>query len=718
MNPKVFHDSSDAKAADIISTLYSYLEMSRKRVPDIRQLFESYFQASFVTALLNYVCERLKQLGESDDNLDDLKVMFAIMQNPFKKFKNEEQALKYFKNAGTYFSPQEIVIDKKEMFAEYSNEVVTYQFFPMRQILKKFLEIPGVFPSILRHLELLKQGIFVSHFMQATFWKSKEESFVDDELRLPITLYEDEFENNNGMGSHRGEGKTSGIYLSQPALPADMFSKVENIFPLALYKSKDEKKAPMREFFSKSVSELKFLENEGISIETENGPVKVHFVLSAVTGDNLAMHAMFGFAKGFTANYPCLFCKVHSKNLSATFHESDCEMRTTENYFEDYLAHSVSHTGIRELSVFHDLKNVSVFDLLTVDILHDIAEGVWEYDAGLILNQFIVEDKFFTLDELNKRIVDFNYGPDDGRNKPRQITEKQISDKHIKMSASESFGLLKNIGVIIGDKVPEDNEYWQVIILLKEILDIVTAPYFDEEILVHLDSLIESYLISLVDLFPGSLKTKHHQFLHFSRVMRAKGPLKSLSTMRNESRHKDFKSTSKNSVSRVDVCESLAIKAQMRFSHRLRVNGTYKHERYTRGYVITTSLVYELPQIINFRKLISLQDADVVSVLNSIIFKGRTISNNILVVPKKNYYSFFSVHLIFEDENRKLCVVVKDITKYTYYNDHFQAYFVYNNAVALAKVWKTFDVDDLDGVFCSRIVVVGEKEQYIPKRWI
>lgn len=58
---------------------------------------------------------------------------------------------------------------------------------------------------------------------------------------------------------------------------------------------------------------------------------------------------------------------------------------------------------------------------MTVDPMHDILEGLWQYDIGKILYQLIVSDRLFTCENLNMRIRYFNFGPDKGRNKPRPI---------------------------------------------------------------------------------------------------------------------------------------------------------------------------------------------------------------------------------------------------------------------------------------------------------
>lgn len=67
---------------------------------------------------------------------------------------------------------------------------------------------------------------------------------------LSAILYEDEFETNNPLGSHRGVGKVSAVYIVLPCLPVAVQSKTENIFTLTLYNSWNEKYVPVEQLFA------------------------------------------------------------------------------------------------------------------------------------------------------------------------------------------------------------------------------------------------------------------------------------------------------------------------------------------------------------------------------------------------------------------------------------------------------------------------------------
>ena len=61
------------------------------------------------------------------------------------------------------------------------------------------------------------------------------------------------------------------------------------------------------------------------------------------------------------------------------------------------------------------------------------------------------------------------------------------------------------------------------------------------------------------------------------------GPLWNLSAMRCESKNRDFKITSHVSLSRVNICKTLAIKSQLHLNHKFICNTPVKKDTYEKG---------------------------------------------------------------------------------------------------------------------------------------
>lgn len=72
-----------------------------------------------------------------------------------------------------------------------------------------------------------------------------------------------------------------------------------------------------------------------------------------------------------------------------------------------------------------------------------------------------IDSNYFTLNDLNSRLYFFDFGPTDSSNKPVPISENFSSKSKLKGTAKETMALVRLLGVIIGDLVPESDQYWQ-----------------------------------------------------------------------------------------------------------------------------------------------------------------------------------------------------------------------------------------------------------------
>ena len=61
--------------------------------------------------------------------------------------------------------------------------------------------------------------------------------------------------------------------------------------------------------------------------------------------------------------------------------------------------------------------------------MHDILEGVLQYEVKEMLKVFIKVERYFTLDNLNDRISKYDFGYYNDKNKPTLITEAKFASK-------------------------------------------------------------------------------------------------------------------------------------------------------------------------------------------------------------------------------------------------------------------------------------------------
>lgn len=85
---------------------------------------------------------------------------------------------------------------------------------------------------------------------------------------------------------------------------------------------------------------------------------------------------------------------------------------------------------------------------------------------------------------------------------------------------------------MIGSSIPEQEPSWEILMDLKEIVEIVVTTTVSEEILCYLESKISDHRKLLIETFPGfKLQPKHHFIEHYVHLVRCFGPLVDLWTI-------------------------------------------------------------------------------------------------------------------------------------------------------------------------------------------
>ncbi|KYQ48388.1 hypothetical protein ALC60_12569 [Trachymyrmex zeteki] len=191
-----------------------------------------------------------------------------------------------------------------------------------------------------------------------------------------------------------------------------------------------------------------------------NNPLGSH-ALTLILGDNLGVNSILGFSDSFSSRFFCRFCRTTKEQCQALCKSEPLLRRTKSNYDLDIQKLPDKSTGIKEPCIWNDLKYFDVTENIAGDIMHDIYEGICRYELGSILNSFI-KNKFFSLEFLNQRIKFFNYGIYE-RNTVPLIKADHIKRCQIIMSAAEMACFVRYLGLIVGDKIPENNSAWQII---------------------------------------------------------------------------------------------------------------------------------------------------------------------------------------------------------------------------------------------------------------
>ena len=99
------------------------------------------------------------------------------------------------------------------------------------------------------------------------------------------------------------------------------------------------------------------------------------------------------------------------------------------------------------------------------------------------------------------------------------------------------MALSKHFSILIGDKVPEDDQHWYCFLVMLKICSIAFAPLATYDTIAYLGILIQEYLTLFQTLYPATtLKPRHHYMIHYPSQIRMFGPLIYSWTMRQESK--------------------------------------------------------------------------------------------------------------------------------------------------------------------------------------
>ncbi|KAI4454099.1 hypothetical protein MML48_scaffold00000237 [Holotrichia oblita] len=441
------------------------------------------------------------------------------------------------------------------------------QVIPIHSVLKKFLELPHVLSEILTYTTNLKSESTIQNIVQTKFWNNKVKECKSNDIVFPLFLYFDEYETGNVLGSHSTIHKMGAVYISLPCIPIVYQSKLENIFLALLFHSRDFKKFGSNMIFSKLVDELNKLFDEGIIVKHLNGTLKIRFLLALVLGDNLGLNTIMGFVESFRANSYCRFCKCRRNETEQLTTENQQLRRDKTNYKNDLKLANPSATGIKEECILNQVRLFHATENFCVDIAHDIFEGIALFDFQELLYQFIIVDKFFTIDILNYQLKYFDYGKQN-INKPPLLTLDNVNKKKFNMSCAELKSLALYAGLMFAQFVPRSNPHWDIYITLRKILEIILCTTSDSNTSKTLEVLIIRHHTLYLNLFNNHLKPKHHNLTHYPEIINKVGPIIHLSTLRYESKHRESKLYANSLASRVNVSRSLAIKHQLKVCNR------------------------------------------------------------------------------------------------------------------------------------------------------
>ncbi|XP_026018914.1 uncharacterized protein LOC113019411 [Astatotilapia calliptera] len=491
----------------------------------------------------------------SRETLEKVEDCFDQLENPFSCLNTESKRIRYFEQKWKIVEPIEHVLGVR-FDVRKDRTTGTYRQVPVND---KFMYVPimGSLSSMFRNSELCSsfqkkklnmEGLY-RDLNDGSYFKNHS-LFSQQEHALQIQLYYDDFETANPLGSKKGVHKLGCIYFVLRNLPPELNSVVMNIHLVALFHSEDLKKYGFDPILKPLVDDLKILETEGMQVPFSATPVRGS--LFQITGDNLALHSIFGFVESFSANYCCRFCLTDKTELQSVFSEDHVglTLRSKELHYKHCGAIQQnpalgSTFGVKRNCLLNSLRLFHISDNYAVDIMHDLLEGVVQYELKLVF-QYLIKTSLISLNSLSQRIISFNYGYAQRRNRPGGL-KLDDNSKDLGLNAVQSWCLLRNSPLIFGDIVCRNDGHWNLLLLLVQIVNIVFSPIITHGMTCYLKHLIADHHKAFKSLFPErNLIPKHHLMIHYPRCIRKIGPLIHMWCMRFEAKHKFFKRSVKN----------------------------------------------------------------------------------------------------------------------------------------------------------------------------
>lgn len=128
----------------------------------------------------------------------------------------------------------------------------TFQYIPLKAMLKAILESPGTIEKILQWRNVERSGL--QEFRDGTVFATNR--LFSEELSIPLALYCDDCEMVNPLGSKTSVHKLGFIYFAIKCLPPEYLSSLKSHFLLAVYKTDDVKTYGMNAVLERIVIDI------------------------------------------------------------------------------------------------------------------------------------------------------------------------------------------------------------------------------------------------------------------------------------------------------------------------------------------------------------------------------------------------------------------------------------------------------------------------------
>lgn len=532
-----------------------------------------------LSSLKHNMLSVLSNHGVDEDAADvqELCGKFSCFENPFLGIETSEQQTKYMMKNLKLVLPKEIAlgtridqqVDRRKGQTIQKVVTETFQYVPVLEVLKLILNNKKITKLI--DNEAHSMPGFLRGYQDGQQY-SQLGIFKEYPHAIRLQLFYDDVEVCNPIGSKAGIHKLGMFYYSIQNLPKHLNSAMQNIHLLAVCFAGDLKKYGFGPILHPFIMEMQQLESDnGVQLQLAKRIVELHGSLVSLSGDSLAAHDLLGFMSP-SANRLCRLCKASREDIQVNFLEQDFQPRTVDDH-DDCAEAALQRqrgdplSGVQRPCPLNDLRSFHCVTNYNLDIMHDMLEGVCPYEVKLVLRQLVLMDHLISLNEINQRIKSFHYSFNDRKNKPSAVLPdrlRNITDHKLGQKASQMWCFIRMLPLLIGDRVPHDNVYYKLILLLVQSMDIIYAPLVTVSHTVYLKHLIYDHHNHFASIFPQNrMINKHHHMVHYPNCIRMCGPLTSMQCLKYEMKHAFSKKPAAINCNFKNICKSAACKHQI-----------------------------------------------------------------------------------------------------------------------------------------------------------
>ncbi|XP_062705148.1 uncharacterized protein LOC134287393 [Aedes albopictus] len=388
---------------------------------------------------------------------------------------------------------------------------------------------------------------------------------------IRMSVYQDDVELGNAFSSRAGKNKISNICFRIQNFPEKWNSSPSTIFPVIFVLSSLAKKHGYNKILEPLIHDLKKLE-QGVAVFYGEEKVILKATVTAFCGDSLAMHDVFGLL-GPSAKYFCRVCTISRPE----FHDDptkECPLRDAAWYATNLAAvqcgeQSPTECGLKACgSILNELPNFHITDNWTLDVMHDLAEGIIPLTLQLVMGRYVKQkDLRFTKSFINHRISTFNFGYVDRKNRPMaNITDEMLSAPGVhrmKQTATQNFVFLRAFPFLFGHRIPVDCKFMLMIGHLINITRILLSPVVSADMLAWLDEHVRLYNELFFENFQRRINKSHH-LQHYSELIRRSGSAKQFNCLPFEQKNKPLKNQAATCRNFKNICKSVAERQSFR----------------------------------------------------------------------------------------------------------------------------------------------------------